>query len=270
MATINNTIYPQIDPPISDLTSRYGTYPSLINKSSQNTTNLTTDVKTVQDELGKRSSDGIEINNVQTYVSIPGTIVKTLIEFPEYADGKSAIIELDDVMTLSYSVARTKIPVVSLGQTSVGGYALGVKTVAGSVIRSVFSVDNLTEFQSKCYLMNKEEIKKRLDGVNNTVPKGTPLKEEVAFMKDDLAAFNIHIVIVPENSYDANDMVSTRFESIIGCVLINNGQVYSVEDLITESTFSFQAKGVKSTNNIDDFTTGYSQRSSFVAASSLL
>lgn len=28
-------------------------------------------------------------------------------------------------------------------------------------------------------------------------------------------------------------------------VIMNNGQVYSIEDLITESTFSFQAKAVK-------------------------
>lgn len=224
----------------------------------------------IQDSLGKRGSDGIDINTTQTYASIPGTIVKTLLEFPGYSKDKSVVIELDDVMTLSYSVHRTKIPVVTLGQTSVGGYALGVKTVAGSMIRSVFTVDNLTEFQSKCYLMNQEEIKKRLDGINNTVPKGTPLKEEVSFMKDDFAAFNIHVVIVPESQYDANNMVSARFESILGCVLINNGQVFSVEDLITESTFSFQAKGVKSTSSIEDFTTGYSQGNSTPSASSLL
>lgn len=58
------------------------------------------------------------------------------------------------------------MPVVTLGQTSVGGYALGVKTVAGSMIRSVFTSDNLTQFQSKCYIANAEEIKKRMQRLN--------------------------------------------------------------------------------------------------------
>ena len=91
----------------------------------------------------------------QTYKTIPGTIVKVLIEFPNYSeDGKSAVIELDDVMTLSYSVFRVKVPVVTLGQNSVDGYGLGVKTVAGTMIRSVFMTDRLSEFQTNCYLLN--------------------------------------------------------------------------------------------------------------------
>ena len=229
-------------------------------------------------QFGKRDSKGVNIEAVQTYVSIPGTIVKTLLEFPEYQHGKlegqSLFIELDDIISLSYSVYRAKAPVVTLGQNSVGGYALGTKTVAGSMIRSVFMTDNLTEFQSKCYLADKEEMKKRLNGINGKISKGTPLKEELSVMKDDLTVFNIHTVVMTE---EANINIPSeygtpymKFESILGCVIINNGQVFSIPDVITESTFSFQAKTVKSTSRIEDFTIGFSSKQAFKSGSSLL
>lgn len=265
---------------IADLSNNYTTYPGVVfNSSKANTVSSDTQGNGIDilGELGKKSSSEIDTQLVQTYQSIPGTIVKTLIEFPEYnSAGDSVVIELDDVMTLSYSVYRAKMPVVTLGQTSVGGYALGVKTVAGSMIRSVFTTDNLTQFQSKCYIANSEQIKKRMARINGTVPSGVPEKEMWSFMKDDLATFNIHTVVLSENqvnAYETDEQSSTlftRFESILGCVIMNNGQVYSIEDLITEGTFSFQAKSVKSSSDITEFTIGYSNGGSFPSASSLL
>ena len=265
---------------ITDLSNNYTTYPGVVfNSSKANTVSSDTQNNGIDilGELGKKSSSEIDTQLIQTYQSIPGTIVKTLIEFPEYnSAGDSVVIELDDVMTLSYSVYRAKMPVVTLGQTSVGGYALGVKTVAGSMIRSVFTTDNLTQFQSKCYIANSEQIKKRMARINGTVPSGVPEKEMWSFMKDDLATFNIHTVVLSENqvnAYETDEQSSTlftRFESILGCVIMNNGQVYSIEDLITEGTFSFQAKSVKSSSDITEFTIGYSNGGSFPSASSLL
>ena len=208
----------------------------------------------------------------QTYKTIPGTIVKVLIEFPNYSeDGKSAVIELDDVMTLSYSVFRVKVPVVTLGQNSVDGYGLGVKTVAGTMIRSVFMTDRLSEFQTNCYLLNQEQIQERLDNLDGKMSTGVPLKDQLAFMKDDLSYFNIYMVSVSEElkNYTSNAPFMKQ-EMIIGAMIINNGQTYSIEDLITESTFSFQAKTVKSTSRIEDFTIGFSSVASIKSASSLL
>ena len=208
----------------------------------------------------------------QTYKTIPGTIVKVLIEFPNYSeDGKSAVIELDDVMTLSYSVFRVKVPVVTLGQNSVDGYGLGVKTVAGTMIRSVFMTDRLSEFQTNCYLLNQEQIQERLDNLDGKMSTGIPLKDQLAFMKDDLSYFNIYMVSVSEElkNYTSNAPFMKQ-EMIIGAMIINNGQTYSIEDLITESTFSFQAKTVKSTSRIEDFTIGFSSVASIKSASSLL
>ena len=208
----------------------------------------------------------------QTYKTIPGTIVKVLIEFPNYSeDGKSAVIELDDVMTLSYSVFRVKVPVVTLGQNSVDGYGLGVKTVAGTMIRSVFMTDRLSEFQTNCYLLNQEQIQERLDNLDGKMSTGIPLKDQLAFMKDDLSYFNIYMVSVSEElkNYTSNAPFMKQ-EMIIGAMIINNGQTYSIEDLITESTFSFQAKAVRTASDPSDYSRGFSSNTAFRSISSLL
>lgn len=208
----------------------------------------------------------------QTYKTIPGTIVKVLIEFPNYSeDGNSAVIELDDVMTLSYSVFRVKVPVVTLGQNSVDGYGLGVKTVAGTMIRSVFMTDRLSEFQTNCYLLNQEQIQERLDNLDGKMSTGVPLKDQLAFMKDDLSYFNIYMVSVSEElkNYTSNAPFMKQ-EMIIGAMIINNGQTYSIEDLITESTFSFQAKAVRTSSDPSDYSRGFSSNTAFRSISSLL
>ena len=208
----------------------------------------------------------------QTYKTIPGTIVKVLIEFPNYSeDGKSAVIELDDVMTLSYSVFRVKVPVVTLGQNSVDGYGLGVKTVAGTMIRSVFMTDRLSEFQTNCYLLNQEQIQERLDNLDGKMSTGVPLKDQLAFMKDDLSYFNIYMVSVSEElkNYTSNAPFMKQ-EMIIGAMIINNGQTYSIEDLITESTFSFQAKAIRTSSDPSDYSRGFSSNTAFRSISSLL
>ena len=208
----------------------------------------------------------------QTYKTIPGTIVKVLIEFPNYSeDGKSAVIELDDVMTLSYSVFRVKVPVVTLGQNSVDGYGLGVKTVAGTMIRSVFMTDRLSEFQTNCYLLNQEQIQERLNNLDGKMSTGVPLKDQLAFMKDDLSYFNIYMVSVSEElkNYTSNAPFMKQ-EMIIGAMIINNGQTYSIEDLITESTFSFQAKAVRTASDPSDYSRGFSSNTAFRSISSLL
>ena len=220
-------------------------------------------------EGGPSNVQNFNFEKRTNYVPISGTEVKVILEFPDYGtNGKSMIIVLDDVMSLSYSIYRAKPPVTPLGSSSITGFGLGSRTVAGSIIRSVFTVDKLTEFQTQCFQASQEEIKARLQGLNGQMASGLPYKDMIAFMKDDLASFNIHTLSISE--VGGFDTPRTRYESIYGAVLINNGQVYSIEDLVTESTVSFQAKAVKSSSNITDYNMGYSTSSSMKTASSLL
>lgn len=222
-------------------------------------------------QQGRTSSD-ISYNLDQEYIAIPGTSVRIILEFPQYnKNGKTAIIMMDDAMTISYSVYRAKPAVILLGNNSVSGFGLGTKTVAGSLIRSVFTTDNLTQFQTKCYLEDQEGIAERLMGLDNNLASGLPKEDLMAFMKDDLTYFNIHICVVSETIKDFNKGEPyMKFETIIGAMILNSGQVYSIEDLITESTFSFQAKAVRSASNIEDYTRGFSTNKAYPSVTSLL
>lgn len=214
----------------------------------------------------------------ETYTAIPGTTVRAVLEFPEITgDGKSLVFPLDDIMTVSYSMYRSKTRVVTLGRSDVIGYGLGTRLVAGSVIRSVFTVDKLTKLQEEMYFLKQDEIKSRLLDVNAKIPAGLPNKDMLALMKDDLTSFNIHLAVQSEsltlnqatNQYEPN----VRYEVILGCVIINTGQVYSIEDLMTEATFSYEAKAVKSVSNLADtkhINTSFSNNTSVVSASKLL
>lgn len=211
------------------------------------------------------------MDKVQEYVALPGNVVRVVLEFPKRGeDGNSITFELDDVVSLSYSVYRAKPAVVLLGQSSIDGFALGTKTVAGSLIRSVFSHDKLTLLQSSMLNKAQQGRAERLERKNNMLPKGTPYKELSAYMKDDLTTFNIHCVSITENLQPHTGEPYMRTDSIMGCMIINNGQVFSIEDLVTEGNFSYQAKNVKSTVGAPDDGVGFSTQPAFKSVSELM
>ena len=99
----------------------------------------------------------------QEYTPIPGTTVRAVLEFPEIGkDGKSLIYCLDDIMTVSYSVYRAKLRMIPLGESTIRGYGLGTRLVAGSIIRSVFTTDKISKMQEDIYYANQKEIKERI------------------------------------------------------------------------------------------------------------
>jgi len=210
------------------------------------------------------------------YVPIPGSSVSIVLEFPEIGpSGKSVIFHLDDAMTVSFSVYRSKVRVIPLGRNEILGYGLGTRLVAGSMIRSVFSTDKLSKLQEDVYAATQEELQARLLGINGKIPKGLPKQDTLALMKDDLTSFNIHIVTQTEDLVQKEDGSYgpySRYEVILGCIMMNTGQVYSIEDLITESTFSFEAKSVKTITNLNknNYSTGFSSGTKVRSVSDLL
>lgn len=222
--------------------------------------------------LSKRDAGDVSYELEQEFIAIPGTTVRILLEFPQYnIHGKTAIIQLDDAMTISFSSYRVKAPVTLLGQTSVSGYGLGTRMVAGSLIRTIFTTDKLTELQSKIFLEDQKNIKNRLKGLGG-VPTGLPLKDQISIVQDDLTSFNIHMYAATEYTHKLGEerVPFERFETIIGAVVTNTGQVYSIEDLITESTISFQAKAIRSSTNITDYSRGYGASGTYPSVTSIM
>lgn len=216
----------------------------------------------------------------QEYTPIPGTTVRAVLEFQEIGkDGKSLIYCLDDIMTVSYSVYRAKLRMIPLGGSTIRGYGLGTRLVAGSIIRSVFTTDKISKMQEDIYYANQKEIKERLDGINGKIPLGLEKQDIISVMKDDLTSFNLHLVTKTESIIENTDSNGnstyaphSRYEVILGCLIINTGQVFSIEDLVTESTFSFEAKSVKIITDLNKsgYSAGYSNNKNIITGSSLL
>ena len=116
-------------------------------------------------------------------------------------------------------------------------------SASGSMVNIMFSKDELSEFIDK---YNLSEQLKNTDIADFAKKQKTDqsLKEMHTFMKDDLTSFNIHCIFTSEYSSAARKI------TIYAANFINNGQVMSIDDIITESTISFVAKDLKEQHSL--------------------
>ena len=176
--------------------------------------------------------------------SISGTQTQVVFEFPTNDIHKSMYIYMPDMITVSHSVSRAKIPVTSLGETTVSGLGLGTKMVAGSIVKLFSREDKITKYikafvEQRYENLNTQKVATLYDVNTNSIP----FKEVIDYMRDDIAPFNIHLISMSE--YVALEGMNDRaVDSIIGCTIINTGKVSSIENLITEETISFMAQSV--------------------------
>jgi hypothetical protein len=135
--------------------------------------------------------------------------------------------------------------VITLGENAVQGFALGNKTVAGSIIKTLTFDDELhkvVQLYTDASLKEKQETFKKDLGskvVSYDQKYQITQKQFDAIMRDDLVPFNIYSYAFSEYTGQSGKML---MNSIYGCTIINEGQVQSIENLITENTFSFIAK----------------------------
>lgn len=123
--------------------------------------------------------------------------------------------ELANIQTLSYSTHREKHPVRTLGSTHVRQYTRGPRTIAGSIIFTVFDTSVLGAFLG-------------LDEKETEAGLWRPVTV------DQIPPF--HVVLLFASEYNVlSSMVIYNVE------VINEGQVMSIEDLITENTCQYVA-----------------------------
>ena len=184
-------------------------------------------------------------NKFSTFESMSGANTTVLFEFPDYDKEQGSIyILMRSVVSLSVSVHRAKIPVITLGENAVQGFALGNKTVAGSIIKTLTFNDELDGaikyFTDKSLKEKQETFKKNLGSRTLTLDEKYQISQKQfdTIMRDDLIPFNIHSYAFSEYTGQSKMLLN----SVYGCTIINEGQVQSIENLITENTFSFIAK----------------------------
>lgn len=228
----------------------------------------------IDKELANINLDLNGIISNATVESMSGTDSIIVLEFPTYKSKNnlsSVYVKMNSITTLSYSVHRAKIPMTPLGQTTVAGFGLGTKTVAGHLIKNLFYTDELTEAIS---IFSKLSLKEK----NSTYTSNYGSKFSISFderyqitqkdfdslMKDDITPFNIHSISISEYT---GKMVR---DTIYGCTIINSGQVRSVDNLTTENTIAFMGKSVEENKDVNENLPSFPNASEVMTLSRLL
>jgi hypothetical protein len=125
-------------------------------------------------------------------------------------------LTLGELQTISYSTHRENTPVRALGHVSPIGFVKGPRTIAGSLIFTVF---NYYAFY-------------RLEQFKEAVVGG------IYPQADMLPPFDVIITF-------SNEIGAMSKMKLYGVTVIDEGQTMSVDDLITEQTYSYMARGIQ-------------------------
>ena len=157
-----------------------------------------------------------------TYTSYSGADITAQIIVPNEAKP----LVLGDLQTLSYSIHREAKPVRLLGNVNPSGFVNGPRTIAGSMI--FINFDMYTFYRLRQY----QEL---LSGRQADPSTGhTPMYA----LADMLPPFDI--VITASSEYGSFSRMK-----ILGAKIVDEGGTMSIEDLVTESQYTFMALGIE-------------------------
>ena len=172
---------------------------------------------------------------------------------------KTSTVLMGSVISLSYSMYRNKKSVFNLGQHVIDGFAIGERYVAGTIIKTMFLNDEFSGAISNLKKLISDDLR-----FNNTYSRLLTPRQFTNLMADDLLSCNIIILYSSEYS---GKIVK---EVIYDATFINNGQVMSINDIITETTISYVAKDVKVHHDIYEELSPIKQQSTIMKASDLI
>jgi hypothetical protein len=171
------------------------------------------DVDITKDNFGQRpqgwSPDLVSYDHV--YNSYAGTdIVATILVPNEKVD-----VVLGELQTISYSIHRENSPVRLLGNVNPAGFVKGPRTIAGSLI--------FTQFEEYAFY-RLAQFREQLTA--NLYP-----------LADMLPPFDIILSF-------SNEMGMFSKMKIFGVTIVDEGGTMSIDDLMTEQTYTYMARGI--------------------------
>lgn len=173
-----------------------------------------------------------------TYTSFSGADITASISLPTI----STPIVIGELQTISYSIHREVTPVRTLGRINPVGFTNGQRTIAGSLIFTVFDRHVVYDIL--------EKVKE-----NNNMGLSKFDFDKQSVLMDEMPPFDITISMV--NEYGQQSRLA-----ILGIVIVDEGQVMSIEDMITENTMSYLARDIrvldKTSNSLIDKRPGVS------------
>jgi hypothetical protein len=166
-------------------------------------------------------SKEFDYNAALNNVSFSGADIVATMVLPPMGEGQSPgeYLEIGDLQTVSYSIHRENSPIRTLGHANVRGFVKGSRTIAGSLIFTVFNE----------YAWYKiEEYKNYLSRTNGFF----------APLADMLPPFDIVFTFF-------NEYGSASKMKIYGVTIVDEGQTMSIDDILTEQTYTFMARGIQ-------------------------
>lgn len=175
----------------------------------------------------------------QTYNSFSGADIKASF-------GNLVIGEL---ASITYSVTREKAPIFTMGNPNPRSFSRGKRGIAGSLVFTVFDRDALARIKGGSVVYRQQSNDSNLvDGVgvqgahqdttttmDNNRSRWT--KGEAPTYSDEIPPFDITISFM-------NEYGSSSEMSIYGVEILNEGMGMSIDDITTEKSCTFVARGI--------------------------
>lgn len=163
--------------------------------------------------------DATTFGGPYTYDSFAGVDIVAQIIIPN----EPKPLTIGELQTISYSIHRENKPVRTIGRVNPRGFVRGPRTIAGSLIFTVFSG----------YAFY------RLQQYQNLINSSSASNYQVMYpLADMLPPFDIALTF----SNETGKFAKMR---IYGVTIVDEGGTMSIEDLVTEQTYTYVARGIQ-------------------------
>lgn len=170
----------------------------------------------------KKKNGSISSEYTKTYTTYSGHDMVAIFEIPLIKGSITHVV--GELQTISYSMYNEKMPVRVLGDMNMKSIVFGNRTIAGSMVFTVFDRHWAHKMMDK-YL--------------------AAMGSNAHILTDELPPINITISM-------ANEYGDKSRLAIYGVTFVMEGQTMSIQDMYTENTFEYMAKDIDYLTNVTD------------------
>jgi hypothetical protein len=182
----------------------------------------------------------------KTYNTFSGADIVATITLP----GGTPVV-LGELQTISYSIHRDKFPARTLGRINPKGFSYGGRTIAGSLIFTVFDKNVLKSVIEQAY--HSQALGQMDLGSFTSAEQAYQINEMYyRMLADEMPPFDVTITF-------ANEYGQMSSLAITGITIVDEGQVMSIEDMMTENTMAYQALDITPMLPVGQLTTAMEQ-----------
>lgn len=200
------------------------TNPGLSRSLSRAKKSYTVETVTAEQEKLFQADTTRRFNKQNDYQTFSGTDIQAIMYLPLLT--KSSMVGRDtpkfkifaDLQTISISSTRSVSPVRVFGRSSPINYTRGARTFAGTLVFATIKKDPFIE-------------------VADASVAESAVNASTSLIADQLPPFSVVIV-------GCNELGTVAVQAIHGITITNYGTTYSVDDLYTETTYTYVATDV--------------------------